>query len=274
MRRIERARRCFDPRTFPISSRAVGGVPAVFWQASLRHIQRVDHRPDRRADAAHGMWDARRLRYERRVASQPGTSVFATTCWNPDQLGLTILRLIVGWLLPVDAPIVLAVDDTLFRRSGRKVHAACWAYAGVTLGRQGAAETLPKQHLHHRRGHRRAAVPRPTHCATGVGAVVAPRRSNQDRAGPRVDQPDRRRPSRPARSRGRRPGIHLQGTSPPTRQRHPYRAAAPARHPLGSPPRTGRPETHSLQKGPAPAAAATASTPPSGSPPSPVWRSR
>jgi hypothetical protein len=55
---------------------------------------------------------------------------FAATRWSPDQLGLTILRLIVGWLLPVDAPIVIAVDDTLFRRSGRKVHAACWAYDG------------------------------------------------------------------------------------------------------------------------------------------------
>ncbi|HEX2298471.1 MAG TPA: transposase [Pseudonocardiaceae bacterium] len=50
---------------------------------------------------------------------------FAATGWSPDQLGLTMLRLIVGWLLPVDAPIVIAVDATLFRRSGRKVHAAC-----------------------------------------------------------------------------------------------------------------------------------------------------
>jgi DDE superfamily endonuclease len=64
---------------------------------------------------------------------------FATTRWSPDQLGLIMLRLIVGWLLPVDAPIVIAVDDTLFRRSGRKVHAACWAYDGsrqVTKGQQ------------------------------------------------------------------------------------------------------------------------------------------
>lgn len=53
---------------------------------------------------------------------------FATTRWNPDHLGLILLGLIAGWLVPVDAPIVLAVDDTLFRRSGRKVHAACWAY--------------------------------------------------------------------------------------------------------------------------------------------------
>jgi hypothetical protein len=33
----------------------------------------------------------------------------------------------------------VAVDDTLFRRTGRKVHAACWAYDGsrqVTKGQQ------------------------------------------------------------------------------------------------------------------------------------------
>src|SRR3954447_1607330 len=55
---------------------------------------------------------------------------FATTRWHPDAVGLTVLRLIVGHLLPVGAPLVVAVDDTLFRRSGRKVHAAHWAYDG------------------------------------------------------------------------------------------------------------------------------------------------
>lgn len=32
--------------------------------------------------------------------------------------------------MPVGAPIALAVDDTLFRRSGRRVHGGCWAYDG------------------------------------------------------------------------------------------------------------------------------------------------
>ena len=45
-------------------------------------------------------------------------------------MGLTVLRLIVGHLLPTGAPLVLAVDDTLFRRSGRKVYAAHWGYDG------------------------------------------------------------------------------------------------------------------------------------------------
>jgi hypothetical protein len=49
---------------------------------------------------------------------------FATARWHPDRLGLTVLRLIVGHLVPVGAPLTVAVDDTLFRRSGRKVYAA------------------------------------------------------------------------------------------------------------------------------------------------------
>src|SRR5256886_9781223 len=56
---------------------------------------------------------------------------FATTRWHPDAVGLAVLRLIVGHLLPVGAPLVVAVDDTMFRRSGRKVPAAHWGYAGL-----------------------------------------------------------------------------------------------------------------------------------------------
>jgi len=55
---------------------------------------------------------------------------FASARWSPDQLGLAVLGLVIGWLLPAGAPVTVAVDDTLFRRCGRKVHAACWAYDG------------------------------------------------------------------------------------------------------------------------------------------------
>jgi hypothetical protein len=64
---------------------------------------------------------------------------FACARWSPDQLGLTLLGLVIGWLLPAGAPVTVAVDDTLFRRRGRKVHAACWAYDGsrqVATGQQ------------------------------------------------------------------------------------------------------------------------------------------
>jgi hypothetical protein len=55
---------------------------------------------------------------------------FASAKWNPDAVGLTVLRLIIGHLVPVGAPLEIAIDDTLFRRFGRKVHAAHWAYDG------------------------------------------------------------------------------------------------------------------------------------------------
>lgn len=55
---------------------------------------------------------------------------FVSTRWSLDQLRLTLLGLVIGWLVPAGAPVVVAVDDTLFRRRGRKVHAAVWAYDG------------------------------------------------------------------------------------------------------------------------------------------------
>ena len=55
---------------------------------------------------------------------------FAVARWHPDAVGLTVLRLIVGHLLPIGAPLAIAVDDTLFRRSGRRVYAAHCGYDG------------------------------------------------------------------------------------------------------------------------------------------------
>jgi hypothetical protein len=55
---------------------------------------------------------------------------FAAARWHPDPVGSTVLRLIVGHLLPIGAPLTVAVDDTLFRRSGRHVYAAHWGYDG------------------------------------------------------------------------------------------------------------------------------------------------
>jgi hypothetical protein len=54
--------------------------------------------------------------------------------WAPDQLGLLLARLIVTRLLAEDAPLVIAVDDTLFRRWGRRVHAAFWTHDGAAQG--------------------------------------------------------------------------------------------------------------------------------------------
>ena len=54
--------------------------------------------------------------------------------WEVDRLGLAVARLIVTRLLPADAAITVAVDDTLFRRWGKKVHHAFWTHDGAAQG--------------------------------------------------------------------------------------------------------------------------------------------
>jgi DDE superfamily endonuclease len=55
---------------------------------------------------------------------------FARAGWSADQLGLVLLELICATLIPAGAPLVLAVDDTLWRRAGRKVHGTTWHHDG------------------------------------------------------------------------------------------------------------------------------------------------
>jgi hypothetical protein len=59
---------------------------------------------------------------------------FSTAVWDVDRLGLITARLIVERLLPAGAPITVVVDDTLFKRWGRKVHHAFWTHDGSAQG--------------------------------------------------------------------------------------------------------------------------------------------
>jgi hypothetical protein len=60
---------------------------------------------------------------------------FSSARWSSDQFGLVLARLIVTRLLPAGAPAIeVAVDDTLFRRRGRLVHAAFWTHDGSQPG--------------------------------------------------------------------------------------------------------------------------------------------
>jgi DDE superfamily endonuclease len=56
---------------------------------------------------------------------------FAYRRWEPDQLGIKLMELLVCLLLAPGAPIALAVDDTLFGRSGRKVYGAHYLHDGA-----------------------------------------------------------------------------------------------------------------------------------------------
>jgi hypothetical protein len=59
---------------------------------------------------------------------------FSAARWCPRQVGLVLAGLVVAHLLPVGAPITVAVDDTLFRRRGKKVHGASWFHDGSAAG--------------------------------------------------------------------------------------------------------------------------------------------
>jgi hypothetical protein len=55
---------------------------------------------------------------------------FSHHVWHVDQLGLVLARVIVDRLIDEHAPIEVVVDDTLFRRWGRKVFGAFWTRDG------------------------------------------------------------------------------------------------------------------------------------------------
>ena len=54
---------------------------------------------------------------------------FTRARWQIDELGLAVARLVV-LLVPPGEPLTVAVDDSVFRRSGRKVHGAAWQHDG------------------------------------------------------------------------------------------------------------------------------------------------
>ncbi len=59
---------------------------------------------------------------------------FSAARWCPRQVGLMLAELIVTGLLAPGAPITVAIDDTLFRRRGKKVHGVGWFHDGSAAG--------------------------------------------------------------------------------------------------------------------------------------------
>jgi hypothetical protein len=60
---------------------------------------------------------------------------FARARWSADELGLAVAKLVAGLLVPAGEPVTVAIDDTLFRRRGKKVWAASWFHDGSAPGR-------------------------------------------------------------------------------------------------------------------------------------------
>ncbi|WP_327241078.1 IS701 family transposase [Streptomyces sp. NBC_01320] len=59
---------------------------------------------------------------------------FSRASWNPDLLGISLSHLVVRQLLPADGLLTVAVDDTLFKRRGKKVFGAAWQHDGAARG--------------------------------------------------------------------------------------------------------------------------------------------
>lgn len=60
---------------------------------------------------------------------------FARARWELDQLGLAVAQLAVMMLAEPGGDLRVAVDDPVFRRSGRKVHGAGWQHDGSSPAR-------------------------------------------------------------------------------------------------------------------------------------------
>ena len=60
--------------------------------------------------------------------------LFTNARWSGDALGLGLTDLIVARLLPPDSAVTVAVDDTLFKRSGKKVFGVAWHHDGAAKG--------------------------------------------------------------------------------------------------------------------------------------------
>jgi hypothetical protein len=59
---------------------------------------------------------------------------FAAARWCADAVGLAMLDLIVDRLLPAGSAITIAIDDTLFKRSSKRVFGAFWHHDGAAKG--------------------------------------------------------------------------------------------------------------------------------------------
>jgi len=59
---------------------------------------------------------------------------FSRARWNPDDLGMCVARLVIGLLVPDGEPVEALIDDTLFRRRGKKTWAASWFHDGSAQG--------------------------------------------------------------------------------------------------------------------------------------------
>jgi hypothetical protein len=96
--------------------------------------------------------------------------LFTNARWSGDALGLVLADLIVARLLPADSALTIAVDDTLFKRSGKKVFGVSWHHDGAAKGPKPIG--FGNCRGNHRRGRSGTGTRRVKHVDTDVVATV------------------------------------------------------------------------------------------------------
>ena len=185
---------------------------------------------------AHGDRDADRRGADPRLAARPRPRLLLPRrAGTPDLLGIVAGPPDRRRLLPEGAALTVAVDDTLFKRRGKKVFGAAWQHDGAATGPEaGRAREL----LRRRRPRGPTAVPGPAGVPAGDGPAVAAEAgaSKVDLAASMVAPPGRL-PPRPAHPRGRGRRLPRQGPARPARDMHLDHPAAAHRRAVTTSPR-------------------------------------
>ncbi|MGH3756118.1 MAG: IS701 family transposase, partial [Pseudonocardiaceae bacterium] len=122
------------PEFTRLADRAADGVSGVLHRAHLHHIRRAGRRIHPSNRSAHRVRHAHRRRLERAWRHGRAHRFFSAASWSADAAGLVLSDLIVTLLVPAGAALTVAVDDALFHRSGKRVHAAGWCHDGSAEG--------------------------------------------------------------------------------------------------------------------------------------------
>ena len=101
-----------------------GRVPAMFHAADVPYLLRAGRRvlAQTRGRTVCGMLTGAGL--ARRWSHHRVHRFFSRARWSLDEVSAVLAGLVVDLLIPAGEPVLVAVDDTLFRRSGRTVYAA------------------------------------------------------------------------------------------------------------------------------------------------------
>jgi DDE superfamily endonuclease len=131
-------RRCLRHRPYRQHGRAVRRISTLLLIIHLSGVLRAEHGFDGLNPDADGGRDADRRGHDPGLAARTRPPLLLPRALKHrrsiDRVSLVPARLIVALLVGPDAPLIVAIDDSANRRSGKKVPGAFWQYDGSTTG--------------------------------------------------------------------------------------------------------------------------------------------